>query len=779
MTAIASKMQNILSYAEHGWKVIPLHNITDIGTCSCGDRSCNTSAAKHPRIKGWKEQATLESSQIRDWWNEWPRANVGIVTGKASGIIVLDVDPRHEGSNSLDSLVQSFGDFPKTARVITGGGGQHIYFRNPDSTVGNRVNIRPGLDLRAEGGYIVAPPSLHKSNRLYEWENEMQVDQLADPPDWFLELLQKPKQPLHTGTTELIFEGNRHNFLTSKAGSLKRAGIQGHPLHLAIQALNQERCSPPMTDQEVYTIAKSISLYPSGGAPSPEAKKIWTQTPKELPPATLPVPELPESLIPLQLRVWVMDIADRMQVATEFVMAPAIVAISSIVGRKISIFPKEYDDWIVTPNLWGAVVARPGYFKSPTMAEALKPLDSLIEIAAKDFEELSRSSASETHLISARLEACKENLKRAVKSDKNEDLSSFQAELEELEAELETIRVKKKRYKTNDATVEKISSLLKDNPTGMLVVRDELNGWLKSLEKTGRDTDRDFYLESWNGYGGFTIDRVGSGTLEVPALTLSIIGGIQPGKLSAYVKDAIKGKGDDGLLQRFQIFVFPETKGEWKNVDRRPDLAARERVYHIFSKLDQLDHVKLGASLYDSKSGIPGVRFSPKAQLLFNSWREDLEVKLRSEQIECSAFESHLAKYRSLMPSLALLFWLMDAVETNGNGCVSVAATEMAIGWCTFLEKHARKVYSVGIHNDQLGASILAKKIKRGELSDREAVRSIYRKQWTHLDSPDKVEDALTLLENFNWIQIEQTPVKGGYSRRIRIHPNLLAHSSN
>jgi putative DNA primase/helicase len=773
MRTTASKIQSILSYAEQGWKIIPLHNITDLGRCSCGSSSCDNSAAKHPRLKGWQEQATLDSSQIRNWWNVWPHANVGVVTGKASGIIVLDVDPRHGGDNSLDSLTQTFGDLPRTARVITGGGGQHIYFCNPNVSVGNKVNIRPGLDLRAEGGYIVVPPSLHKSNRLYEWEDQIQ-DKLAEPPEWFLELLQKQKAPSYREPTEKVFEGSRHSFLTSKAGSLKKVGISGHPLYLALQGLNQEKCSPPLEEQEVHSISKSISLYPSA---SSSEKLNWSNPPKELPPATIPVPELPENLIPLQLRGWVMDIADRMQVAPEFVMAPAIVVLSSVVGRKITIFPKEYDDWNVVPNLWGAVIARPGYFKSPTMAEALKPLDKLIELADKDFEDLSKSSSSESQLINARLESVRENLKRSVKSDKDEDLSLFQSEIEELEADLETIKVTKKRYKTNDATVEKIAHLLKENPNGLLVVRDELSGWMRTLEKAGREGDREFYLEAWNGFGTYTVDRVGTGTIHVPTLCLSIIGGIQPGKLMPYVKDAVKGtKGDDGLLQRFQILVYPDSTPDWENVDRLPDIEAKERVIRLFSKLDQFTPNLLSLKV-DEKSGLPGVRFSPKAQLLFNAWRMELEKKLRSDELDCPAFESHLAKYRKLMPSLALLFWILEAVETESGNCVSVEATEMAIGWCSFLEKHARKVYSPGLNFDLLGANILARKIRRGELNDKDTIRSVYRKQWTHLENTDKVEEALLILEKYNWVQMEETPVKGGYSRRIRIHPNLLSQN--
>src|SRR3712207_1431233 len=121
-----------------------------------------------------------------------------------------------------------------------------------------------------------------------------------------------------------------------------------------------------------------------------------------------------------------------------------------------------------------------------------------------------------------------------------------------------------KRYKTEDATVEKISEILLENPRGILVHRDELSGWLRNLDKQGREGDRSFYLESWNGTGSFDVDRIGRGSLHLSALCLSILGGIQPGPLSTYVYQATQGdKGDDGLLQRFQLLVWPDPPAAW------------------------------------------------------------------------------------------------------------------------------------------------------------------------------------------------------------------------
>jgi len=135
-------------------------------------------------------------------------------------------------------------------------------------------------------------------------------------------------------------------------------------------------------------------------------------------------------------------------------------------------------------------------------------------------------------------------------------VSELEAELTAKRAELKAVATTERRFHTNDVTVEKLGELLRDNPHGMLVLRDELAGWLRALDKTGREGDREFFLEGWNGTGSYTVDRIGRGTIHIPSLTLSLFGGIQPGKLQALVASAIHGGcGDDGLLQRFQLTV--------------------------------------------------------------------------------------------------------------------------------------------------------------------------------------------------------------------------------
>ena len=280
-----------------------------------------------------------------------------------------------------------------------------------------------------------------------------------------------------------------------------------------------------------------------------------------------------------------MDIAERMQIPPDFSAAALFVILGSLMGRKLGIYPKQKDNWIVVSNLWGAVIGRPSLLKSPAIAEVMKPLERLI-LASMEEHQMQQSYFEKQSMIAdAQKAALKENLKRAAKKNN--------AKLEEmLSQHHESVLFKEpilKRYKTEDSTVEMLGQILLQNPEGILVHRDELTGWLTSLDRYGREGDRSFYLESWNGTGSFTVDRIGRGSLHIPALCLSILGGIQPGPISSYVYQATAGgAGDDGLLQRFQMTVWPDAPKNWKNIDRFPDNQAKTQAYEIFKLLDQL-----------------------------------------------------------------------------------------------------------------------------------------------------------------------------------------------
>jgi len=120
-------------------------------------------------VKQWQNKASKNEKEIRNWWSRWPSANVCIVTGKDSGVVVIDVDPRHGGEESLKELQSSGSNFDGSPSLRTGGGGSHFYFQHPGGRVPNRAGVLPGIDVRGDGGFVVAPPSMHASGEVYSW----------------------------------------------------------------------------------------------------------------------------------------------------------------------------------------------------------------------------------------------------------------------------------------------------------------------------------------------------------------------------------------------------------------------------------------------------------------------------------------------------------------------------------------------------------------------------------------------------------------------------------
>ena len=250
-------LQDALQYAAKGWRVLPLHGVTASRTCTCGKSDCS-SVGKHPRTAHGVKDATTDEAVIRAWWRRWPDANVGIATGKASDLVVIDVDPRHGGSHSMVQLSQIFEGVENTLRVQTGGtdGGYHLYFKCGGRQVPNRANLLDGgLDVRGENGYVVAPPSRHASGNQYSWDRADRP--LADLPTAVWRLTSN-KQVNY----QHIPEGSRNDTLARIAGRLRSEGKSEAEIVEQLQKDNSKRCSPPLSDQEVQRIAKSIARYP-------------------------------------------------------------------------------------------------------------------------------------------------------------------------------------------------------------------------------------------------------------------------------------------------------------------------------------------------------------------------------------------------------------------------------------------------------------------------------------------------------------------------------------
>jgi putative DNA primase/helicase len=154
-----------LAYISAGIPIFPVHYPT-AGGCSC-HKACDK-VGKHPMTEHGCKDATTDQRTIEEWWTRWPSANIGLPTGTISGYVVIDVDFRSGGLDSLATLEKRKGSLPATVEALTGNG-LHLYYRCQGVLVKNGVGLLPGIDVRGEGGYVVAPPSLHANGKRYEW----------------------------------------------------------------------------------------------------------------------------------------------------------------------------------------------------------------------------------------------------------------------------------------------------------------------------------------------------------------------------------------------------------------------------------------------------------------------------------------------------------------------------------------------------------------------------------------------------------------------------------
>jgi hypothetical protein len=453
----------------------------------------------------------------------------------------------------------------------------------------------------------------------------------------------------------------------------------------------------------------------------PEAEPILGSLPE--------VDRFDPELLPEALRAWVSDIAERLQIPPDFPAATAIVELAGVIGRRARIRPKRFDDWEVVPNLWGGIVGRPGLMKSPCIRTVLRPLRKIeaaaIELHKAAMEEYERDVAA--HEI--RKSAWKARATQSAK--KGGSFDRFEEESPE--------RPPQERFIINDATIEKLHAILEENPQGILYLRDELVGWLATLDSEGRERERPFFLEAWNGDGGYTIDRIGRGSVRVENLCISLFGGLQPAKLQAYLLDAVSGgANDDGLAQRLQVLVWPDTSPAWEDIDRVPDIRAEQSVDAVMESI-----VKI------SPADPLRFRFSAEGQELFSAWRKELEVRLRAGSLS-PAMESHLAKYRSLMPSLAVILHLADG-DTRPE--IPLLQAQRAADWCTYLESHARRAYACVASHSRMAVASLGEKIRAGALGVQFTVRDVYRNGWEGLDTPESARTAIGQLEDSGWVR--------------------------
>jgi len=235
-----------IEYAKRRWPVFP----------------CN---GKIPLTTNGYKDASIIEEVVDKMFSAHPNCNIGLVTGKISGLFVLDIDIKGNagGAESLLELEKSHSPIPLTIRSSTWSKGSHIFFKYPEHGIGCKAGIKPGIDIRGDGGYVIVPPSTINGN-LYEWVKGFGPDEalLTNAPDWLIDLIDERKPTIDLSKDEVkILKSKRNSSLASIAGSMRKNGLLTDEIESILYRINIERCEPPLSKREINAIAQSISRY--------------------------------------------------------------------------------------------------------------------------------------------------------------------------------------------------------------------------------------------------------------------------------------------------------------------------------------------------------------------------------------------------------------------------------------------------------------------------------------------------------------------------------------
>jgi hypothetical protein len=471
--------------------------------------------------------------------------------------------------------------------------------------------------------------------------------------------------------------------------------------------------------------------------------------PQKLPGELRPVLELNPDWLPEVLREGCMDIAERLSCPLDYVAIPAIVGAGTALGNTVGILPKEFDDsWVVHAGFWGGIVGSPGSMKTPALIASLKPLHHLEEKAAHQYK-----------LDYVQYKSDKAIFDKAMADFKSGKSTAYP---------VEPTKPVKTRYIVNDVTYQALGEILAENPRGILALADELSGLLQSLDTPGQEAARGFYLSGWGGQGTYTFDRITRDSITLTRYQLAVFGGFQPDRIKAYVRQSQSGSSkNDGLLQRFQLLVWPDLSGEFSLVDRPANKQALIRMFQAITSLQQLNATRIAGAVMNN-SGVQLMHFDKDAQELFNTWYQENETMLRTGSLSPSE-HSHFAKYRSLVPGLALLFHLLNGHQD----LVRKDNLQTALQFARYLKSHAKRTYGSVNGLDSAPAKALARKLLEGKLVDDFTQRSVLHKGWAGLSNKDAVLLAVNALVEHNWLTEHLSENSGRKTTIYKINPRI------
>jgi hypothetical protein len=583
--------------------------------------------------------ATTDPQQIRQWWSNNPLANIGIAT---DGLLVIDCDPEDGGPNQWELKNH---DRLSTAPSTKTPRGRHYFFAvsgvRPKSSVGQ---IAPHVDIKAgAGSYVVAPGSFVNDN-LYYSETALPLrTELALAPAWLIEITLATTRLCAAAASEngVIPEGSRNNTLFSIARHLRREGLDEPAIEEALQKTNRDRCAPPLDHSEVSRIANSACRY----EPNPTGQ-AGANSPTSASPLT-PFTPFPVEVFPEPVREYVLASAAAIGCCPSFVALPLLSCLAAAIGSAKRL--KLKSGWLARSILWTMTVGESGTAKSPASRAAVRFTQEYEQRMVRQYD----AELAEFKRVNAEREA-------AAKSKRSKQ-NFTQPEGEPIA----------KRVFVSDTTVEALVHVLKDNPRGVLLCRDEMAAWFGGLDRYAKTVggDEAAYLSMFDG-GCVNVDRRTSDPrrLYVPAAFVSICGTIQPGVLSRAISP---GRRESGLLARFLLACPPRVSRDWSENEVSEELC--RRMQQLFDRLFELAVVHNGAE--EPRDSV--VEMSPEAKQVFVDFHNRQSERTEEKRGDLAAAFSKLTETAG---RLALIFHCVRNADGGSPPVLQLSQESMESG---------------------------------------------------------------------------------------------------